>query len=79
MYNGIFFRIPVVVVPFAIIKNIMSCFDRIEATQILKLFLREEFKSVFTYWYMIDNCSCSSGIKQIGVTKEFKPWTPVCC
>ena len=38
MYNGIPSKISVVVVSFALIKNMISYFDRIEATQALKLF-----------------------------------------
>ena len=49
MYNSISSRIPVVIVPFTLMKNMMPCFNRIEAAWVLKLFLSEESKFIFTY------------------------------
>ena len=72
MCNGIPPWIPVVVEPFAVVKNIVSCFDRVFATWTHKIFPREESKSVLTYWCVIDYCSCGSSTKRIGVAKLFK-------
>jgi len=46
--------IPIVVVSSTFMKNVSSCFNRVKTTQTLKIFLREESKSIFIYRSMID-------------------------
>jgi len=79
VHNRIPSWISVVVEPFAVMINMVSCFDRVIAIWTHKVFPREESKSVLAYWYIIDYYSCSSSTKQIGAAKLSKPQPTICC
>jgi len=53
MSNWIPPQIPVLVKPSALMKDVSSCFNRIQTTQTRKVFIREELEMVFSYWSMI--------------------------
>ena len=52
-------RIPVPIMPHAIMKNVSSWFDQIVSIWILEIFIRKEPKVVLSYWGMICNGSYS--------------------
>ena len=79
MCNGIPPWVSIVVESFVIIKDMISCLDRIFATQTLEFFLREKSKSIFSYRGVICYCSCSPSTKQIWMAKELEPLPTFSC
>ena len=69
----IFSWIPVLVIPFAFMKNMMSRFDRVITTWIAEILPREKSQPVFAYKSMVHDHSCCSCTKQVQITKVFEP------
>ena len=67
-------RILIIVKPPTFIKDIMSSFNGIVTTWILKLFIRKESKLIFSCEIMINSGSWGFSTKWIWMTEIFQLW-----
>ena len=75
MTNRISSQVLVLVKSSVFIEYVASWFDGILTIRTPEFFIREEPKSVFTYRYMISDCSGSSCAEKVEVTEVLKLWT----